>query len=456
MEFELLKKSHVKRNIIIGVTIVLIISAVVLQFTRAKYRVTESIPLVTGTINYTLPDLNIIGLYVDDEEVIELDSNKEYTLDTSKSTCTYKDGSAISNLNINYDGDTKALSISPYTTKGTKCTLYFNSTPAITTASLAYNATTVNNTSSPNLIVDAEYESITYSITSGGSYASVNEQTGVVTGRANGTAIVQASITDKRGNNIIATSPVQIGSISNTNRFVWEQSNTYVDVTYDENEPENVQLTVGSNDETHPATYYTGYTISNGSITALNPTTVYVSAGEEFFLPKGATISGYISDGEESKLLVIAMPLWDRPYVLYAYSVYRAITTIEKGSTNGSVSSTSNSTYPTDAISGSYWYTYQGSDIIDPNSVTLSLSGSNITTTVNARSNSYGGTISYRYEYSIDGGSSWTTAATTSSTSYNISIPSNAKSMIVRVRAQDNYGFTSSTYIYSNGISIIN
>ena len=126
MKIETLKKSHLKRNIIIGVVVVLIISAVILNFTRAKYRVTQSIPLVNGTINYSLPDLNIIGLYIDGEEATDLDSSKTYTLDTTKSTCTYKDGSEIHNLSISYDSETGGLSISPYTTKGTKCTLYFN------------------------------------------------------------------------------------------------------------------------------------------------------------------------------------------------------------------------------------------------------------------------------------------------------------------------------------------
>ena len=46
MEIETLKRSHLKRNIIIGLVGVAIISAVILTFTRAKYRVTESIPLV--------------------------------------------------------------------------------------------------------------------------------------------------------------------------------------------------------------------------------------------------------------------------------------------------------------------------------------------------------------------------------------------------------------------------
>ena len=68
MEFEVLKKSHLKRNIIIGIVIVAIISAVILNFTKAKYRTTQSIPLVNGTINYSLADLNIIGLYINGEE----------------------------------------------------------------------------------------------------------------------------------------------------------------------------------------------------------------------------------------------------------------------------------------------------------------------------------------------------------------------------------------------------
>ena len=111
MKIETLKQNHLKRNIIIGVVAVLIISAVILNFTRAKYRVTQSIPLVNGTINYTLPDLNIIGLYIDGVEAEELDSNKQYTLDTTQSTCTYKDGSTVENLNISYDSATGTLTI---------------------------------------------------------------------------------------------------------------------------------------------------------------------------------------------------------------------------------------------------------------------------------------------------------------------------------------------------------
>ena len=146
MEFETLKQSHLKRNIMIGVVAVLIISAVVLNFTRAKYRVTQSIPLVNGTINYSLADLNIVALYIDGVASDELDSSKNYTLDTDQSTCTYKDGSTIQNLTLNYDSDTKTFTIAPYTTKGTKCTLYFEESKVTPATDVIEDAYTNNTT----------------------------------------------------------------------------------------------------------------------------------------------------------------------------------------------------------------------------------------------------------------------------------------------------------------------
>ena len=120
MEFKVLK-----RNIMIVLVVVAIISAVVLNFTRAKYRVTQSIPIVNGTINYTLPDLNVVALYIDGVAADELDDNTNYTLNTEQSTCKYKDGTEINNLTLNYNSETGELQIAPFTTKGTKCTLYF-------------------------------------------------------------------------------------------------------------------------------------------------------------------------------------------------------------------------------------------------------------------------------------------------------------------------------------------
>ena len=60
-----------KRNIIIGVVIVLIISALVLQFTHAKYRVTQSVPLANGVVNYSAADVNVVSIYVNTDNGYE-------------------------------------------------------------------------------------------------------------------------------------------------------------------------------------------------------------------------------------------------------------------------------------------------------------------------------------------------------------------------------------------------
>ena len=122
MKFEVLKQSHLKRNIIIGVAAVLIISAIILNFTRAKYRTTQSIPLVNGTINYSLADLNIVAITVDGESVDTIPEGN-YEL-TEESYCTVN-GEENSNISISYEADTQLLTVTPFTTKGTKCYLDF-------------------------------------------------------------------------------------------------------------------------------------------------------------------------------------------------------------------------------------------------------------------------------------------------------------------------------------------
>ena len=127
MEFQTLKRSHLKRNIIIGVVCIAIISAVVLNFTRAKYRTTQSIPLVNGTINYELSDLNLIGVYIEDgNDYTKVDQipDSGYTFNSEKSYC--KIGDEKQDMTITYDMNTKTLNIAPMTTKGTKCYLYFD------------------------------------------------------------------------------------------------------------------------------------------------------------------------------------------------------------------------------------------------------------------------------------------------------------------------------------------
>ena len=127
MNFEVIKRSHVKRNILIGVLVVLILTAIILTFTKAKYKITESMPLVNGTINYELSDLNLIGAYIQEGEeykqVNEIPTSG-YKFNSEKSYCTVN-GENI-NATINFDIETQTLSVVPLTKKGTKCYLYFD------------------------------------------------------------------------------------------------------------------------------------------------------------------------------------------------------------------------------------------------------------------------------------------------------------------------------------------
>ena len=127
MNFEVLKRSHVKRNILIGVVVVLVLSAVILTFTKAKYKITESIPLVNGTINYELSDFNLIGAYIQEgDSYTQVDEipTSGYEFNVEKSYCTVNNENI--NATLNYDMETQNLTITPLTTKGTKCYLYFD------------------------------------------------------------------------------------------------------------------------------------------------------------------------------------------------------------------------------------------------------------------------------------------------------------------------------------------
>ena len=128
MQIETLKKSHLKRNILIGIVAVAVISAIVLNFTRAKYRTTQSIPLVNGTINYTPYDLNTIAMYQQNDsgeyESIDTVPESGYQLNEEQSYCEVN-GEEDTSISVSYNTDTRSLSISPMTTKGTKCYLYF-------------------------------------------------------------------------------------------------------------------------------------------------------------------------------------------------------------------------------------------------------------------------------------------------------------------------------------------
>lgn len=142
------------------------------------------------------------------------------------------------------------------------------------------------------------------------------------------------------------------------------------------------------------------------------------------------------------------------------YTIFEMEDYLAQGDTKtGAVSSSSSEAHPDDGAYGSSWYVYQGSDSIDPLSISYSNSkperGDSVSVMVNAPQDNLGGIISYLYQYSTDGGNTWTTAGSaTSDTQKEITVPDNAEQFMARVRAQDDIGFTSLDYVAGANLEV--
>lgn len=126
----------------------------------------------------------------------------------------------------------------------------------------------------------------------------------------------------------------------------------------------------------------------------------------------------------------------------------------------GSVSSASSGAYPTDGWRSPYWYVYQGADTIDPAAVSIPASiqgGTSIDITVTpSTGKKYGGTVSYTYQYKLDNGGWQALSGPTTATTQQLTVPKGTASVQVQVRAQDNLGFTSSTWVASETVAVTN
>ncbi len=131
MKFEMLKKYN-KKKIAIGVIAVIsIVSVLIFTASFAKYKLTQSIPLANGTINYTVPDLNMIAIYQENDsggyDKVETIPTSGYTFSNESYCATLKGESFEKNEDIivNYNMDTKTISVVPIAEK-TRCYLYFD------------------------------------------------------------------------------------------------------------------------------------------------------------------------------------------------------------------------------------------------------------------------------------------------------------------------------------------
>ena len=122
MKFEVLKRSHLKRNIIIGIFVVATISACILTFTRAKYRTTESIQVAEGNINYKVPDFNMVALYIENElgeyEEANTIPSSGYTLNMTESYCGQsQDGEIVKDDAVSFIYENGSMTFSNVTKK---------------------------------------------------------------------------------------------------------------------------------------------------------------------------------------------------------------------------------------------------------------------------------------------------------------------------------------------------
>ena len=122
------KRLSMKKKFLIGACSITLLGVLSLTYTKARYKTTQDVPIVNGTINYELGDANLIGIYLqngDDYTKSDTIPDSGYALNEEKSYCKIGD-EVQSNMTITYDANTKALGVFPITKEGTKCYLYFD------------------------------------------------------------------------------------------------------------------------------------------------------------------------------------------------------------------------------------------------------------------------------------------------------------------------------------------
>lgn len=140
----------------------------------------------------------------------------------------------------------------------------------------------------------------------------------------------------------------------------------------------------------------------------------------------------------------------------YDFYMYTRQSTTYPGDFIEYLTSSSPSAYPSYDSEGSYYYTSEGQDIIDPTSVNIPnfiVHNTTISITMipsdDALNNSYGN-IAYDYDYKFND-TDWTTLKhDTTDTNLSLKVPTGKTSVQIRCRAKDDLGFISTTYTTSS------
>ena len=121
MKIETLKRNELKKYGGILLVFIAVIVTVVQLTSRAKYRTTQSIELARGTINYTVPDLNLVSMYIEDNGTYkgtDTVPQSGYNLNSDKSYCAVNGNKDTS---ITFDYKDGKINVKNLTKMGTKC-----------------------------------------------------------------------------------------------------------------------------------------------------------------------------------------------------------------------------------------------------------------------------------------------------------------------------------------------
>ena len=249
-------------------------------------------------------------------------------------------------------------------------------------------------------------------------------------------------------------------------RYVWDKFSVSNNITTDANNQSNIYVY----NNTYPngglpeyintsLSLYTSLEKVNGVINGVGmryvPVSINVNAGYMqnislggTYYTKDSTNNWYAVSTAYFSLATGPSPNYEN-YVSISLIGYKADVSVSVGSKLDTVSSNINNTYPNNNQLGDYWYVYKGSDNIDPESINYIsefMPNQEIDVSLIKPVSTYGGTISYLYEYDADGSDSWQTMKNTTEDSIVFLVPESVTSTLqIRVTASDDMGYTSTT-----------
>ena len=173
LEFETLKSNKNRLYLLCGIVcVVVLLITIIVSNTFAKYRVTDTVPLINGEINYKVPDLNMVSLYVANEEGAYIEEDviptSGYTLNTEQSYCGQSNnGEIVKDDTVNIVYENGLVNVLGITKKGTKCYLYFDEKTETAGEQILANY--------PSVLTRGDFSTTVTNTTTGTIYKSLDE-----------------------------------------------------------------------------------------------------------------------------------------------------------------------------------------------------------------------------------------------------------------------------------------